>query len=583
MDKNEMPEQDNELKFDPASGQDEDAAKDSGAGDNAEGEHTHHSSHHHSSHHHSSSQDSHHSHHSSHHHSSHHSHHSSEDGEKKKKRSRSRRSRSKRKLRQKIIVASSIAAALVAVVLIVVLTRGEHDHVWSEWETTIEPTCNIAGQEKAVCSCGEVKYREIPTTHEYEKEETDVLHKKCVFVCSLCGREMTQDMTSEELGLHIVSISGSLFNISSKNAVMVDVVYDAPGNNFTSKATIKIQGATSTAYPKKNYTIKFKDEYGNKKKVTILDEWGEHSKYCLKANYIDATSSRNIVAAKLYGQIGKTLNKDDRISGLTNCGAIDGFPVAVYLNGDFLGLYTFNTPKDEYIFGLKDAEINQALIAADDYTDQTKLSMPISDSFEKSGFSVEYYTSELGVGAEWMTASFNDLIAFVNENDGVEFREGISEYVDVDRAIDEMLFVYAIAGSDNTSKNTLWVTYDGKQWIPSPYDLDATFGLYWDGSTFLKPGIETPKTAKNTLWIKLNKNFYDEICKRWAELRSGPLSLENIEKTFFDFMSQIPDQVAAAEMERWPDVPLRGENNLEQIMQYEEENLEIIDGFYGLN
>lgn len=482
--------------------------------------------------------------------------------------------------RRKIIVLTLMVLA--ASTLILTSCGQSHEHKWSEWEPYIDATCYVAGQEKSTCECGEVRYREIPVTHDFVYVEKDIAHGKTVYQCSICGTKKEEKITYEDLGMPIVFFDGSLDGISTKNRVTVDVSYESAESSFNAKASLKVQGATSANYPKKNYSVKFLDEDGDKLKITIRDEWGAHSKYCLKANYIDYSQARNVVSAKLYGQIAKTRAKDDVISTLTNGGAIDGFPCAVYLNGEFLGLYTFNTPKDEYVLGMNAEDAHQAMLMAASYTDQTKLRAPIEGAVDGSGFEIEYCSTEDTEGAGWVTESFNAVIAFLNENDGVAFREGLPEYVDVERAIDQMLLIYAIDASDNKAKNTMWVTYDGKLWIPSPYDLDSTFGLEWNGESFNEPGAVEPGYPYNVLWEKLNLYFADEVRERWAQLRSGPLSVDNIRATFDAFLSLIPDDVRAAESARWPEVAIKDGNNIDQIMEHANSTLYQIDVYYGL-
>ncbi|MBQ7715284.1 MAG: CotH kinase family protein [Clostridia bacterium] len=490
-------------------------------------------------------------------------------------------------MKKNLIISFKITAAVLLICFVapLIISCGNHVHEWSEWETFVASTCDVVGQERSTCSCGEVRYRTLPKAHEFEFSKNDITNKKKIYVCRLCGAEEAEELTYEDLGVPIVSFSGSLSKISTKDRVTVDVKYESPTITFTSKASIKIQGSTSATYEKKNYSVKLMDEDGDKFRVKILDGWGEHSKYCLKANYIDYSQARNVVSAKLYGQIAKTRDKDDIISTLTNGGAIDGFPAVLYINGKFNGIYTFNTPKDEYIFGIEGNTGRQAVIMAGKYTHPTELREAIPEKFADSGFEIEYCSTEddPAIGTSWVRDSFNEMIAFINHNDGFAFKEGISEYIDVDRAIDEMLFTCAIAASDNTAKNILWVTYDGKLWIPSPYDLDSTWGLYWNGKQYNEPGIIMPNRRSNVLWERLSSNYQEELAARWQELRAGVLSIANIRKAFEDFLSLIPDELRDAEKNLWKSVPNQESNNIDQIMSYANDNLYLIDSYFGLN
>ena len=84
---------------------------------------------------------------------------------------------------------------------------------------------------------------------------------------------------------------------SKKIECDIDFEYRSRGQIVNGAAKIKIQGTSSTQYAKKNYTINFYEDstYGSKKKINV--GWGAQSKYCLKANWIDKTHSRNVVTA----------------------------------------------------------------------------------------------------------------------------------------------------------------------------------------------------------------------------------------------------------------------------------------------
>lgn len=64
----------------------------------------------------------------------------------------------------------------------------KHTHSFSEWETSVDPTCTQAGEQRRVCGCGEEEREQIPAKGhalgEWQKTETE--HKK---VCADCGAE----------------------------------------------------------------------------------------------------------------------------------------------------------------------------------------------------------------------------------------------------------------------------------------------------------------------------------------------------------------------------------------------------------
>ena len=84
-----------------------------------------------------------------------------------------------------------------------------------------------------------------------------------------------------------------------------------------------------------NFTIVFyaDDTYDKKQKVTVVDEWGAHNKYCLKANYQDSTQARNVVAAEIAGAMNKPYGL---FPDAPNSGSVDGFPIEVYIDNALL-------------------------------------------------------------------------------------------------------------------------------------------------------------------------------------------------------------------------------------------------------
>lgn len=63
-------------------------------------------------------------------------------------------------------------------------------------------------------------------------------------------------------------------------------------------AKVKVQGSSSQAYPKKNYTLTFERP--------VNFGWGAQKKYVVKANWVDFSHVRNVVCARLWGDVRQT-------------------------------------------------------------------------------------------------------------------------------------------------------------------------------------------------------------------------------------------------------------------------------------
>lgn len=464
--------------------------------------------------------------------------------------------------------------------------EGPHD--WVKVGVEKEPTCAETGIEVYACSvCGYEKRITLPKVDEHFDGEWEITSSPTATVdglkvlhCAVCNKVIKEEvLTCDAKTMPVLYFTGEYKNATNaKNEVEMGVTYTNPnGEEFTAYATIKVQGSSSVAYDKKNYTVKFykDDTYDSKLKYDF--GWGKENKYVIKANWVDFSNARNIVSCKLWGDIVASRPESEnqkRLAALkTNAGAIDGFPISVYMNGEFHGIYTLNVPKDEWMFGMDDSP-TEALIASDDWNHTDFYSL-VESFYEASngdilsknnGWELIYCGSD---DYSWVAESFDKLIKFCQDNEGDDFRAGIENYLDVDAAIDYCIFMYANCMHDNASKNMLWATYDGKTWIPSVYDQDGTFGQYWDGVRIESPERFLPQVVngkidvnitygpsgnnnpKFILWDRILNAYTDEIVARYYELRETTLSTENIVAELKKVEDAIPASVYEADAERW--------------------------------
>lgn len=419
-----------------------------------------------------------------------------------------------------------------------------------------------------------------------------------------CGVFTTDETTGtvykpimpDDINMPVVDLNGDISQISKTYSVTIPFKYNDGKSIVDCNVEIKVQGASSAGKPKKNYSIKLYNADGSKNKVEILDGWGKEFKYCLKANWVDYSQARNVVSAQIFGDVIRQRDKDDELSSLVNGGAIDGFPVVVYNNGIFLGLYTFNIPKDKWMFDMEDSdEKKQAIVMGEQWSNSVAMNELISyNSNNKiwtgsSGWELEFASneeSEIDNSTLWVAQSLNNLISFVMNNDGQAFIDGISKYADVDKCIDSMIYTFLMCADDNISKNILWVTYDGTRWFSSVYDMDGTWGMRWDGQIVYNENdmainnleyYDAGINVYNALWKKLYLNFYDQIADRYWELRESVYTVEHIGERFTTFFEKIPDIVRIAERSKWAGVPTQYRDHLEQIIDFATRRLAAMD------
>lgn len=358
-----------------------------------------------------------------------------------------------------------------------------------------------------------------------------------------------------------VYLEGDMSNMTSKEDERnIKLKYSSSQLNFETYSTIKIQGASSVAYDKKNYNIKFyeDDTYDKKKKIDVGKGWGAQNKYCLKANWIDKTHSRNIVSARIAAKVQEKYNL---FMSAPHNGTVDGFPVEVYLNNEYLGLYTWNIAKDDWLWDMDDENPNNIVLGANDYTDATNFMGEIT-TFEEAEWEVE-----VGEESQETIDKFNRVLNFVNNSSDEEFIRDFDSYINKDSALNYLVMVYLMEGVDSTSKNVMMVTYDGQIWYPSLYDMDTTWGTWWDGTLNLSYEV-TPINCGNKLWERMIKCFPNELANRWFELRRDLFTEESVMNEFNNFIDSIPEESYQKDSQRWGDIPGYGIDQIEEFVNF---------------
>lgn len=362
-----------------------------------------------------------------------------------------------------------------------------------------------------------------------------------------------------------VYFEGNITNMETKSDVReIKLRYESDTVHFEAYTKIKIQGTSSLAYKKKNYTINLyeDDAYENKMNVDVGFGWA--SKYCLKANWIDKTQARNIVTARLASSMQE---KYDLFLDTPNHGVIDGFPIEVYSNGEFLGLYTWNIQKDAWMFHMDEENENHIVLSGSGWTSGNMFTS-LTDYSE--------WEVEVGKENEETLKKFNRMVGFVKNSTDEIFKNEFSNYLNLDSALNYFIMLEFAELIDNSGKNMLMVTYDGNVWYPSLYDLDTAFGTNPYGSALLDYTVVGNSLASN-LWMRLEKNFPNEIKERYWELRESILTEENVLKEFRDFESSIPEEVFQKELERWG--PVLPGYDLSQIKEFLRIRIPLVDAF----
>ena len=451
-----------------------------------------------------------------------------------------------------------------------------------------DPTCVDPGY-RAYEEQGTIRIEELPPTgHQFTEWDVDSEAKTRTHTCNICGYEETIRISSiPENLLPRLEMTGSMDGIGRKSRVVLEIQYTDPEQSFHCYGLCTLQGHSTYGLPKKNYTIRFYDDTeGNQKHKVRFRGWNREHKYILKANYKDVSQCRNIVGAWLWTEIVKSRKTiPERLSALPAYGAVDGFPIAVYFNGEFFGLYTLNLHKDEDLYQMKKGAREAVVICNEQKTDESLFrSKAAFLPNNESDWEIEFS----GTGDDvWVRDSFNGLISFVMESDDVTFHEHLHEYLDLDAAIDYLIFIYALGLEDSGAKDLVMLSY-GDQWIPSAYDMDEAFGLDALDSVYRKPEVFLPRQMDGAwgsgtgslLWDRILNSFTEQFLDRYHELRSGPLSEENLIGSVRRFSSQIPESFYDYDWYLYPGRDEQFAHMDQQIEQYIPSRLKLLDDLF---
>lgn len=344
----------------------------------------------------------------------------------------------------------------------------------------------------------------------------------------------------------VVRFTGTPPTTKADGKLPLEVEYLSNTATFAEYCTLKVQGDSSAGYPKKNFNIQlYNDSKNTKKDKRNFKGWGKTSKYCLKANWIDHTHARNVVNAKLWGQMcasrSDILDYPAEFRKSPNYAAIDGFPVQVYINDVYWGLYTWNIAKDDFMSNMDKDNPNHAMMVADDSSAGVMFT-----SASTGGWTEELTDSATHISTSWLAMQ-----NFIINSDEATFKAGIEDYMYLSSLIDRVIFSDVFLYIGGLAKSQAYYTYDGTKWLSSMYDMDTSWALNWDGGSFKSDTLLFPNQYEvyntgghNTLIDKILAYYPAEIKARYADLRQGVLSNENIISEFEKFTDPMKDLYA---------------------------------------
>lgn len=375
--------------------------------------------------------------------------------------------------------------------------------------------------------------------------------------------------------------TGSLPTTKDQGNIVGSVKWVSATESFDCYGTLKVQGNSSTAYPKKNFTLTL---YSDAECTTKLGKnfkgWGSQSKFVMKANWIDLSHARNVVSCRIWSDVvASRPNYEDYPEAFRtspNNGVIDGFPIRFYANGVYQGRYAFNIPKDAWMANMDKNNDDELIMCGENYVGGCFRALP---QLNESDWTDELHaTVPQSVKTAWTNA-----VSFVMNSSDADFKEHLSDYFDVQSLIDYDIYGIVSCNLDGFAKNQMYQKYASTPYIAQCYDMDSTWGLWWNGQSFVAVDYarnqfqdyqDSPTHDGNLLFVRLETLFSSEIAARWRVLRDSVLSVDNLILAFEEWTDICPkelveeDYASTTANGAFTNIPSKANNNIQQLRDY---------------
>ena len=328
--------------------------------------------------------------------------------------------------------------------------------------------------------------------------------------------ELTITDLENKYGLPIMRINGDVSGMDHDHAKNVTYEFKNKNTHLTGYATLKWQGDSSATLAKKGYRLKTtKDDYKKKDEIRVQPSWQKHSKFNLKAYYNDGMLSRDPISANIGGQVSAsrpTLPRD--LIHEDNFGYIDGFPIILFINNEYQGLYSFNLTRPSFDYtkwAIMGSVYNDTTLFVNVPTDGVKLDGSDFVSLNPEDTPTDEEKKAVTDLFKWMVNSTDD-----------EFKRDLDKHFNIQSLIDYVVVSNILGARDAAGKNQILMTWDGKIWYYQLYDLDCTYNANWmGGKTFDTPkvGVDLPFLGNNQFLLRFAKLYHNAIADRYCDVR----------------------------------------------------------------
>ncbi|GHU79680.1 hypothetical protein FACS1894145_4350 [Bacteroidia bacterium] len=403
--------------------------------------------------------------------------------------------------------------------------------------------------------------------------------------------------------LATLRLDGNFGLINGDVSSLFKVKLSADGNDYSGFANVKWQGSSSLGFPRKNLRLDLLDVEGNARKVRF-GNWCSMDSYDIKTDWTDPlTHSANVGCANIIHAVNQVTPYADRypfwpktmrigngaispdvpVIDLVDSGArgvIDGFPLVIYINGEFYGLGMWNIKKDRANMQMEKNNNNH--IWCEWVSAQLNATPNWGAEYEIRNPSIPGYAAGGTPPDGDVKNAILNFLSWLNTTSN--FRDEAPSRLWLTNIMDYFIHLKVWTAPDNLIRNMQMATWDGVKWALIWYDMDAVFGgtgaQGWSGTPRL--GAHNNKIC-NLLWA----NFQTETRARYAFLReSGVLSVDFYEKTLRSISEKYPIELIQQDVDKW----FKGQGasgtygrTIPQMLNWIQTSIPLADTFFGYN
>ena len=314
---------------------------------------------------------------------------------------------------------------------------------------------------------------------------------------------------------------------------------------------------------KRNYSIKFVDENGEKQNRKLLDMRRDNH-WKLDAAQVDLSRVRNRVATDLWLDMScEPYYFDDAPDAIMGA---RGKPVEVFLGNTYMGIYHLLENIDRKQLQVKKYDENSMkfhgmIWNVTAWTEVAAFKYP--EPFSNSNAAYNSFVVEYPDFDEVHTTHHEDIsnaVRFVAYSSVNSFNNNAHKYFDMPVIIDYAILNQLLTSIDNEVNNIYWVIYDrevSKRLTLAVWDLDWSLGTDRNSPTFrgerAQPDYDFEFSNRLLNFLR-NPNciYYSNMVKRYWQLRNSWLSEKSLTQRVNNAVNQLVACGAVAREEaRW--------------------------------